>query len=175
MPHRARPARRLPAWCVAAFVAVACAVAWWASAIRLYHGPDHLVGPFRVPIALEWSLAGAAVASAAAAGVWLTLPSRSDRGSARGGLSPITSFWLVSAAALTAWCWRVLTSGVDGANIGGGLVIFAGPFFIASAVQAALLTERAARGGGLRHFRTLTTALWFLAWAVAAAFWFGLG
>ena len=101
--------RRVPVWCVGAFAAAAFAIVWWSSSIGLYHGPDHAIGPFRLPVAVEWALGGAAVASAVAGCTWMILR-RSDRSPAGASLSPITSLWLVCAAALSAGCWRVLNS-----------------------------------------------------------------
>ena len=157
--------RRVPVWCVGAFAAAAFAIVWWSSSIGLYHGPDHAIGPFRLPVAVEWALGGAAVASAVAGCTWMILR-RSDRSPAGASLSPITSLWLVCAAALSAGCWRVLTAGGDGANIGRGLVALAGPFVLASMLQCAVFDERRSREEDLRQYRAWTAAIWCIALAV---------
>lgn len=167
--HPEATGRRLPRWCVGAFAAAAFAFVWWVSSIGLYHGPDHAIGPFRFPLALEWAFGGIAAASAVAASTWLIMR-RTHPSPARVSLSPVTSLWLVCASALTAGCWRVLTAGGDGANIGGGLVVLAGPLVVASMLQCALFTERESREGDLRQYRAWTTAIW----CIAGALWITL-
>src|SRR3954471_6651985 len=91
--HRRPPTngslRRLPVWCVGAFVAAAFAVVWWATSIGLYHGPDHAIGPFRVPLALEWTVGGVAVGSAGAGCTWM-ISGRAHASAARISLSRTT-------------------------------------------------------------------------------------
>ena len=123
--HTARPVRSLPGWAVGCLVAGAAAVVWWASSMGLYKGPDHLVGPYTISVALEYTLGGVALALAIA--VLATRPTpRASK-----GLSPAAVGLLVITGAVATGLWRVMSAGVNGANIGGAFAALLGPFVVA--------------------------------------------
>jgi hypothetical protein len=79
---------------------------------------------------------------------------------------------LLAAVVLTTLAWRTITSGGDGANIGGGLILLAGPLFLAAFIQAAVSVERSARSSRLRHFVPLSLCIWLAAIGVTVFTWF---
>jgi hypothetical protein len=76
---------------------------------------------------------------------------------------------LAAAGSLGAAAWRVMTAGVVGANIGGGMVLLVGPVLIAGLL---VLAVRLAGGGGQRLRRTRLLTL--VAVLVAPALYSGL-
>jgi hypothetical protein len=114
---------------------------WWAIGSH-DSGTDHLLGPFDVPtwvatatVATGWGLLGlAAIAQ--------TVPAlrRGPR------LARLTVVLLAVDAAFAAAALRVLTIGVDGANIGGGLLLLAGPALFITPLVFGVLVEVRRRG-----------------------------
>lgn len=147
------------------------ALTWWAIGPLGRQMPDHEYGPYHVPLALE-RVAGVAailIAVAAVAGIVVSTRGRTPRHSMAAG----TTLCLVAAGAFGAAGWRAETAGVVGANIGGGLVLLAGPMVIAGLLVAAVRIERQARGTTMAH-STLLTWLAALAAPVLLAVQFGL-
>jgi hypothetical protein len=97
--------------------------------------PDYLIRPLVLPRAVEIVLlviSGAVVVGATAYLVYQRRTRRMDRK----WVPPIVL--LVVAGVVVGSGWRVLTAGVGGANIGGGMVIlFGGPFVLALVIAAA--------------------------------------
>lgn len=141
-----RPARSMAGWAAACLMGGAAAVAWWGSGIGQYHGPDHMVGPYTVPVALEYAVGAGFVASAVA-----VLAKRPAVDPAARGVSRPAAALMVAAAVLAALLWRVMTAGVDGGNIGGGMALLVGPFAIAGLLVGAVCAERHVRGNQLRR------------------------
>jgi hypothetical protein len=156
-------------WAAIGLVAAAGTLVWWASGIGRYRGTDYMIGPYQVPVMFEYAVGAVAIAAGCAA----LVGGRRFRTS-RHELSRPTVAVLAANAGVAAWLWRVMTLGVDGANIGGAGAALVGPFLVAALLFAALHMERAARGGTLRRFRLLAVLAWAVAPALLAMFWFGL-
>jgi hypothetical protein len=58
---------------------------------------------------------------------------------------------LVLAAAFCGFAWRVVTAGVIGANIGGGMVLLVGPFVLLGLAGWSFFWWRSARRGSLER------------------------
>jgi hypothetical protein len=121
-------------------------------------------------LALEWAVGGSAVGLAVLAAVVIK-KSRVAR-TVDAGLSGAAAAWLITASIVIGGCWRVVTSGVNGANIGGGLVCLAGPFVVAYLLQLSVVAERRARSGGLQHVLVASATIWVAAVLAAVALWF---
>ena len=97
--------------------------------------PDYLIRPVDLPRGLEILLLAASVAATLGATAYLVYQRRTRRMD-RKWVPPIVL--LAVAGVVVGSGWRVLTAGVIGANIGGGMVIlFGGPFVLALVVAAA--------------------------------------
>lgn len=147
------------------------ALTWWAIGPLGGPMPDHLYGPYRVPLALERFAGVAAILIAVAAVVGIAVSARGR--TPRHSMAVGATLCLVAAGAFGAAGWRVETAGVVGANIGGGLVWLAGPIVIAGLLVAAVRIERQARGTTMAHW-ALLTGLAALAAPVLFAVQFGL-
>jgi hypothetical protein len=160
----------LSRWTASAVGSLAVVLTWWLSSLHFFNGPDHLIGPFHVPVSLEWALGTAVVVISSVGSL------RAVRGSRAGAAGPTYSVMTVSvllaAVVLTTLAWRTITSGGDGANIGGGLILLAGPLFLAAFIQAAVSVERSARSSRLRHFVPLSLCIWLAAIGVTVFTWF---
>ena len=53
--------RRVPYWAVAGLAAGVATVTWLVSGIHAFDGPDYFVGPYRVPLPVEYGLAAVAI------------------------------------------------------------------------------------------------------------------
>ena len=100
-PTRTGVSRRVPYWAVAGLAAGAATTTWWTSGIHAFNGPDHFVGPFDVPLALEYGLAAAAIVATVAA-LWHI----ARRGQSRSGLLLASCLWLVAAAVAIPYSWE---------------------------------------------------------------------
>ncbi|MEV6010946.1 hypothetical protein AB0M29_29525 [Streptomyces sp. NPDC051976] len=112
---------------------------------------DYAVRPPGVPAHLALPIGLVGLALAAAAGTVLV------RGALRGAFDP--RWWqvlapLVATGVISAWCWRVMTAGVVGANIGAGIAVALGTpvvftLLVCAVVRTvALLRRRDGRDGG---------------------------
>ena len=159
----------LSRWTVLAVGSLAVVLTWWLSSLHLYNGPDHLIGPFHVPVLLQWASGSVLVVIAS---IGSMRSARSQSGAARLTYSRMTVTVLVAALVTTTLAWRTITAGGDGANIGGGLIILVGPLFLAAFIQAAANVERNARSGHLRHFAPISVCIWIAAVGTTATTWF---
>lgn len=138
---------RVTRWTALATCSALIVLTWWLSSFGRHHGVFYLIGPYHVPVLLEWAL-GVGVFAAACVGRVLT---------ARQGLndsrySSLTVAFLAVASVLGTVGWRAVTPRGEGANIGAGFVLLVGPLFVAGLLQLALTAERVARSGHLRCF-----------------------
>lgn len=125
--------------------AAAATLAWWAT--RDWGYDDYyLVGPYRVPLVLEYILGGAAVLSA------LIVIARPSVGRGGHGISPLTVCLLVAAGIVAAVAWRTMTVPAGGANIGGGMAATMAPVLIAGLLVAAAFAERHSREDRIPRF-----------------------
>ena len=152
-PVTGRPTVRY--WVAASLVAAVGTIAWCATGIASNDGPDHLVGPYRIGLALEYLVGGIAVAAGLAGLVASVRLGRAAR-----GLSRSAAVLLIATAIIAAGLWRVITAGGWGANIGGGMAAFFGPVLIAGSVFLALCAERYNGGIGTRTFVALSVIAW---------------
>jgi hypothetical protein len=81
---------------------------------------DHAVKPLDIPAHLDLPIGLAGLVLAAAGAAVLV------RGSLRGAFD--RRWWqvlapLIATGGISAWCWRVMTAGVIGANIGAGIAL----------------------------------------------------
>lgn len=110
--------------------------AWWLTGdlSEPISDPDYLVRPIALPDSVEFALGlGSVVLALASLAVLVHL--FWTRALDRKWLPPIV--FLVVAGAIVGWGWRVITAGVGGANIGGGIVVlFGGPLVIVLIVAA---------------------------------------
>lgn len=97
--------------------------------------PDYLIRPIVLPRAAEVVLLVASVAAVCVATAFLVYERRTRRMD-RKWVPPIVL--LTVAGVVVGYGGRILTAGVTGANIGGGMVIlFGGPFVLALVAVAA--------------------------------------
>jgi hypothetical protein len=112
---------------------------------------DYAVKPPDIAAHLDLPIGLAALALAATAAALLV------RASMRRAFDP--GWWqvlapLVATGAISAWCWRVLTAGVIGANIGAGIAVALGTPVVFTLLVCAvvrtvvLLRRRGGNGGG---------------------------
>ena len=109
--------------------------------------PDYMVRPIRLPEGVELAAGiGSVVLGLASIAVLARL--FQTRSLDRKWLPPIV--FLVVAGAIVGWGWRVLTAGVGGANIGGGMVMLFGGPLVVVLIVAAVVTAffRPVRGSG---------------------------
>jgi hypothetical protein len=126
---------------------VAPILTWWAIgdvSTTKGLGAFHTFGPYHVNPHAEFVVGCLAAVLAVAALVVLVVPV-ARRG--RDGRSWGAVACLCGAGALGAACWRLQTAGVDGANIGGGLLLIVGPVLIAGMLIAAVAISHA----GTKH------------------------
>ncbi len=164
-PHLDRV--RAGAWASVAGVAASVPVLVWWAVGDVSTGPDYQVGFYEIGATLGW------IALLAAAVVLPVALADLARRQARGqfGWAGWVFILLVAAAgALAAFGWRVITAGVDGANIGGDGAALLGPVQVAGLLLLA---------GWLRpRFRPVRLArpLWAVsAAALAVALYVALG
>lgn len=122
---------------VVALLPVTAVVTWWLVGDLSYTGPsslgpgrDYLVQPLNISSGAEQVIGSVAVAVIVGSCAVLLRPRSWPRRDPRllAVLLP-----LLLAGVVLGWGWRVLTAGVVGANIGGGLVVFFGsPLVIAA-------------------------------------------
>jgi hypothetical protein len=162
----ARPT--LPYWAAPSLVAATGAITPWFTSDS-DHGDYHMVGPYQVPLTIEYIVGGVAVALGLAA---LRASTRSTR--SWGAVTRPTIAVLVLTAMTTAGLWRVMTNGVIGVNIGGGMAVLAGPALIAGGLFLALCVQ--CYGGGMRTgtFVGLSVLTLSAAPILFAIVWFGL-
>ena len=111
---------------LALLVVLVPVVAWWTVgdvSEDLRH-PDHLFQPLSLSPAAETVIGVAASALALVAGILAGIGARSGEVRPRELLGAVP---LVAAGAFLGLSHRVLTAGVGGANIGGGMVLLFGP------------------------------------------------
>ena len=166
--HATDARRTLPYWATASLVAAAGCITWWFTSDS-DHGDYYLIGPYQVPLTLEYFVGAVAVALGLAA---LRVSTPSTRSS--GAVTWPTTAVLVLTGMTTAGLWRVMTNGVLGANIGGGMAAFAGPFLIAGALFLALCVQRYGGGMRTRTFVGLSAVSLSTAPILFAIVWFGL-
>ena len=147
--------RAWPWWAVSCLVAATACGTWWLSSVGLYHGPDHAVGPYAIPLSVEYAVGMAAVAS----GVFAVFAWAAGRAHGSGLSSGALLLILATAGYLTL-TWRFFTSGVDGANIGAGLMAMAGPFVTGGLLHAAVAAERRSRGGAMANYALFVALAW---------------
>jgi hypothetical protein len=87
------------------------------------------------------------------------------------GISVAALLPLVLAAIVATGSWRLITSGVDGANIGGALVAVAAPLAVATLLFASLVIERRSRDGGVPYYRLIAVLVWATAPALFTLVW----
>lgn len=155
----------------ASLAAGAATATWWTTGLTAtYRGEDHAVGPFRVPLALEYVVAAVVIAMTCAA--VSRIASRRHRDC---GLLPASCLFLMLSGALVAWLWRVITAGGDGANIGAGLAIVFGPFFVGIVISAVVVRESSQGAISTVRFGVLFAGVWVGALLTAVVGWFALG
>jgi len=122
-----------------ALVLAASVVTWWTVGDLSYTGPsslgpyrDHLVQPLTISSGAETLIGISSSVVVVAACAVLLRPGSAPRRDRR-WLAVLLP--LLAAAVFLGWGWRVLTAGVVGANIGGGLLeIVGGPLVVAVVV-----------------------------------------
>ncbi len=137
--NRSIAERRLVAVAVVAIVLATPLAVWWVVGdVSEVTGPyaDYLFEPPSISTAAETSLGVAAVLAVAASAATLMWAHRRQNFSRRRVLS-VGCLLLVGVIA--GYGYRVLTAGVSGANIGGGLVLFFGSAMIIGLVIAAIV------------------------------------
>ena len=120
-------------------VLVTPVVVWWiVGDVSEVSGPsaDYLFRPPSVSAATETSLG---VASHLCAVVSTAMLWRAHRRRPFGRRRVIAVGCLLLVGAIAGYGYRVLTAGVSGANIGGGLIILLGPVIIAGLLIAAII------------------------------------
>jgi hypothetical protein len=128
-------------------------------------GLSHEVGPYQVGPESGFVVGGvAALVAAAAVGV---LVIRTRQGVAALRTWAVTAT-LVAAGALGAAAWRVLTAGVVGTSIGGGVVLFAAPLLLAGLLVGAVWLSFGGAHGRLRRAWLLTAGAVLVAPALYA-------
>jgi hypothetical protein len=139
--------RRLHVIAAMAVVVLASPVlAWFAvgDTSEAVPNPDYMFRPPSLSTTQELALGATAFALGAAAAVVVVSALRSGV-VALGELAPAVP--LLLAGAFLGLAARIVTAGVSGANIGGGLVILFGPFvLLALVVWSVILWRRAAAG-----------------------------
>jgi hypothetical protein len=115
-------------------------VTWWAIGNQ-DTGEEHLVGPFNLPAWVEPTVDAFGLGLLVVAFAAVRVP-RLRRGPR---LSAASVVLLALNAAFLAAAWRVVTAGVGGANIGGGLVFMVGPCVSSFLLAPVVFIE------GLRH------------------------
>ena len=155
-----RSVQRVPYWVVMAALPAVGALTW---AISSPAGgatrPDHLLGPYHVSLLVEYVLGTLLVLVAFVAWIWMR-PRWWESGS---GLAREATALLLVCTVFSVGAWRVLTSGVNGANIGGGLLIIAGPVIVSMLLVSALLYERRDSRIPMKVFASMTAAALCLA------------
>ena len=131
--------RALSLSALAVAVALTPVGAWWAIGDLSVAGPDldRMVRPPTVD-----ATAGMTAAVAVAAGVAIALA-----GWRRGRVRPgelLGAVPLIVAGVFVGFAGRVVTAGVYGANIGGGMLLLVGPFVLLALLAAAVLLWRVA-------------------------------
>ncbi len=162
----ARPT--VPYW-AATSLAAAGAVITWCFTSDSSHGDFYMIGPYQVPLLIEYFVGGIAVSLGLAA---LRASARPTR--ATGALSRPTTAVLVLTAITSAGLWRVMTQGVIGANIGAGMAALAGPILIAALLLAAVCTQRSTAGMRTRTFVGLSVLALGTGPVLCATLWYGL-
>ncbi len=162
----ARPT--VPYWAAASLAAAASAITWCFTSDS-EHGDFYMIGPYQVPLLIEYIVGGIAVALGLAALRASTTATR-----ATGTLTRTTTAVLVLTAIATAGLWRVMTQGVTGANIGGGMAALAGPILITTLLFAAVCTQRSTAGMRTRTFVGLSVLTLGTGPVLFATVWFGL-
>lgn len=138
--------RRVSWWAAFCLTGGAISGTWWLSGIGRYRGPDHMVGPYAMPVGVEYGVGILALACAVVATVVSVV-----RPAARFGVSALAMAPLLVAVIIATGAWRVITAGGDGANIGGGIVAILAPFAVAGLLFATLAVERRSRHGMMRY------------------------
>ena len=136
--NRSIAERRLVALTVVAVVLATPLAVWWiVGDISEVTGPyaDYLFEPPSISRAIETSLGVGAVLAVAASAATLMWAHRRQGFSRRRVLSVVC---LLLVGVIAGYGYRVLTAGVSGANIGGGLVLLFGPVMIIGLVIAAI-------------------------------------
>lgn len=137
-----RLSRRQMPWPQAVALCVGtAAVTWMVSAVFDTRGPDRVIGPYDVPLAAEIVLGVLAVAAGLTAVVAIV---RHERHAHRGPTFATTATLIVNCVFATGW-WRTATGMGKGANIGGGMFVFAGPLVIVTFLAAAVAVQLATR------------------------------
>ena len=142
-------------------------LAWWAVGSSST-GDEHDFGPFLIPLPVLLTIGVLGILVAAACVIAILRASAGPR-PARAGLAPSATTLAVLTAVLTAAGGRAATAGSDGANIGGGIILLAGPLLVAGLLIGAVITQRAWRPKRAWHTATLIVA----AALTAPAMWGG--
>lgn len=150
--------RGIASWRAAALSLSAAAVVWCASAPLRNDGPDYMVGPYHLPLWIEWTLGCLAVVGGLAA----LLYARSETDDHSRAVSAVTSGVWIFTAAFAAILWRMITSGGEGANIGGGIAALVGPLLITLLLFSSVCRE-VPRKPHLRRFMAWSATTWALA------------
>jgi len=147
--------RAWPWWAVSCLIATTACVTWWLSSIGLYHGPDHAAGPYEIPLLVEYTVGIAAVGAGIAAVIAGAAGWRRASGMSSGALC-----LLLATVGFMTLTWRCFTAGVDGANIGAGLLAMVGPFVIGGLLHAAVGVERRSRGCEMPDYPLFVALAW---------------
>jgi hypothetical protein len=111
------------------------------SAVFDTRGPVRVIGPYHVPLAVEIFVGVLAVAGSLTTVVAMV---RHARRTNRGPTFATTATLIVNCVFVTGW-WRTATAMGEGANIGGGMFVLAGPVVVAALLAAAVAIQLATR------------------------------
>lgn len=135
---------RVPAWPALGMALAVPPITWLATRWLDTELPDHMVGPFQIPLLLEW-LVGSVAVACGLLGLWSVI--RRAAGPPPGWSVSVGALGVVAVAEVAATVgWRLMTVGVGGVSIGGAAIALLGPWLLAGMLVVAVGLELSSRG-----------------------------